>query len=327
VIDSKYIKYNIKGSEVKVKTKITNNTLTSKFEYDFTLPQTYLSIVDKDSHESIKAHVEIEKMFPWVIYSFPMSNGGKEINGKTKLYLLPQKRYKIIVNAEGYKTSTKTVRISGKSVNDIEILMTKGNDDLTAVLTVDTNNITEDSIVKFDGSKSLGAVSYEWKTRGRVIQNQTSSSLILSSLSKGNHTITLIVFDSDGNRDETSITIEVTDPLTLVDNPFGVDSRPTPIPIPTPTATARPTAMPTPTPRPTYTITVMNPSIVSLEIEKQSDSIKIKAYYISNDGSAIDFSYLKITNPIGKTYTYKYDNEPNYKEGWVTFSRNYKDYE
>ena len=69
--------------------------------------------------------------------------------------------------------------------------------------------------------------------------------------------------------------------------------------------------------------TVRNPSIVKLEIKKESNFIKIKADYISNDGSAIDISYLKIISPSGKTYFHSYDTEVNYHNGHVTYTRHY----
>jgi len=106
--------------------------------------------------------------------------------------------------------------------------------------------------VELDGSESLGAVRYEWKAVG--MNNVTNSNLYISDIHKGTYTITLRVFDSDGNSDETSVTIKVAKSSNLIETPLSI--TPTPRPTHRPTVTPRPTPRPTVTPRPTHRPTV-----------------------------------------------------------------------
>lgn len=69
------------------------------------------------------------------------------------------------------------------------------------------------------------------------------------------------------------------------------------------------------------------PSVTKLVFDKSnSKKIKISTHFKSNNGSAIDKVFWKITSPSGITYKHSYDTKNNYKKGSAYTIRTYSKY-
>lgn len=123
-LDPKYKSYHLQ-SEIGVEFKHEETGIVSngEYSYDFSIPQTLLTVKDSISLVAIpNALVEIEPMVAGVELSFLKKSGAVSSDGNASLYLYPGK-YKIIVNADAYPQSTKIVNIASDVNNDIEVTM------------------------------------------------------------------------------------------------------------------------------------------------------------------------------------------------------------
>ncbi len=58
-----------------------------------------------------------------------------------------------------------------------------------------------------------------------------------------------------------------------------------------------------------------SPEIIDMDLNLNESFLEVVTYFKANDGSAIDYIFLKITSPIGKVYGYNYKTENNYLNG------------